>query len=169
MVPDRGFPDPQYDVRERWILVTTSMQILVYFHVYRLISSITADYAIIEGGKFNLTNTQRVGNPATGKIETFTGTLVNPDPSALGKWKIENMWFSFYWVVAVGTPVNGLYPWSIVSDPLGATSFVLARDVATYNLYYSAVVNGILEEEGLMKKWNEMHTTYQLGNCAYTW
>jgi hypothetical protein len=74
-----------------------------------------------------------------------------------------------YWVVAVGIPVSGLYPWAVVSGPFGLTNFVLARDVATYHQYYHTIVMKVLEKASFTKKLNEVHMTYQLGTCAYTW
>ena len=120
-------------------------------------------------GVFNLTNTERIKDPKSGPIMAYNGTLVNYDPSQPGKWKISGMWFGFYWVVAVGAPVNGKYPWAVVSDAFGAYVFVLARDVKTFYSMYQLAVETVLQKEGFTKYWNKPRPTYQLGNCNYSW
>ena len=131
--------------------------------------SITADYFIVKPGVFNLTNTERIKDPMSGTIETYTGSLVNYDPSQPGKWEIMGQIPGFYWVVAVGAPVDGKYPWAVVSDPHGVSNFVLARDVKTFYSMYQSAIETVLHKEGFTKYWNKPRPTYQLGNCNYSW
>ena len=131
--------------------------------------SITADYFIVKPGVFNLTNTERIKDPMSGTIETYTGSLVNYDPSQPGKWEIMAQIPGFYWVVAVGTPVDGKYPWAVVSEPHGVSNFVLARDVKTFYSMYQSAVETVLQKEGFIRYWNRIRPTYQLGNCNYSW
>ena len=138
-------------------------------HLISLYPSITADYAVVKPGLFNLTNTERLKFPKNGTIESYSGFLVNYDPSQPGKWKIAGNWLGFYWVVAVGDPVNGKYPWAVVSDALGAYVFVLARDVKAYYMMYTTKVAAVLQSQGFVKFWNKLFPTYQLGNCNYSW
>ena len=120
-------------------------------------------------GVFNLTNTERIKDPMSGTIETYTGTLVNYDPSQPGKWEIMGQIPGFYWVVAVGAPVDGKYPWAVVSEPHGVSNFVLARDVKTFYSMYQSAVETVLQKEGFIRYWNKPRPTYQLGNCNYSW
>ena len=131
--------------------------------------SITADYFIVKPGVFNLTNTERIKDPMSGTIETYTGSLVNYDPSQPGKWEIMGQIPGFYWVVAVGAPVEGKYPWAVVSEPHGVSNFVLARDVKTFYSMYQSAVETVLQKEGFIRYWNRIRPTYQLGNCNYSW
>ena len=131
--------------------------------------SITADYFIVKPGVFNLTNTERIKDPMSGTIETYTGSLVNYDPSQPGKWEIMGQIPGFYWVVAVGAPVDGKYPWAVLSDPHGVSNFVLARDVKTFYSMYQSAVETVLQKEGFIRYWNRIRPTYQLGNCNYSW
>ena len=131
--------------------------------------SITADYAVVKPGVFNLTNTERLIDPINGTIQSYKGTLINYDPTQPGKWKIAGNWLGFYWVVAVGDPVGGQYPWAVVSDALGAYVFVLARDVKAYYAKYTAKVAAVLQTQGFVKYYNKPLPTYQLGKCVYSW
>ena len=118
---------------------------------------------------FNLTNTERLISAKNGTIQSYQGTLVNSDLTQPGKWEIAGALAGYYWVVAVGAPVGGQYPWAVVSEPNGVSNFVLARDVKTYYATYATVVAGVLQSQGFDKYWNKLRPTYQQGNCVYSW
>ena len=131
--------------------------------------SITADYAVVKPGLFNLTNTERVLDARRGTIESHHGTLVNDNLSQPGKWEVTGLMPSYYWIVAMGDPVNGTYPWAVISEPNGVLNYVLARDVKAYYTMYTTKVVAVLLSQGFVKSWNKLFPTYQLGNCNYSW
>jgi lipocalin len=72
-----------------------------------------------------------------------------------------------YWILELG-PVNsdGLYDYGIVSDNLGSTLFVLARDVDTYNSKYKASVSVTLTKLGFTG-YKAPIDLYQGSDCVY--
>jgi lipocalin len=129
---------------------------------------VTADYTVGSSRSIKIVNTQRIADPATGEIASLNGTLINYDPTEPGKWGFLGI-YGFYWIVAVGVPLNGTYPWAVVSAPFGIQVTVLARDVASYTALYASEVDKALGEHSLNQTWNRRIETYQLGNCSYTW
>ncbi len=73
-----------------------------------------------------------------------------------------------YWIYALGPigATDGLYRYSIVSDPLKATLFVLARNVTEFYIRWNVTVRGILAELGFTGVLNSPLTTVQVG-CTY--
>jgi lipocalin len=61
---------------------------------------------------------------------------------------------------------NGLYSYSVVSDPLKATLFVLARNVSEFYTVWNATVWALLEELGFTGLLNYPLLTVQEG-CTY--
>jgi hypothetical protein len=76
-------------------------------------------------------------------------------------------WMHFYWIVALGDKVDGLYPWAIVSVPFGISTFILARDVATFHGKYRTTVLDIAKQEGFAFFFNEPLPTYHDEDCLY--
>ncbi len=73
---------------------------------------------------------------------------------------IQFNFLSTDWVVKLGPPSfggNGLYQYSVITDNLQATLFVLARDVDTF----------WLAENGFTQFWNKPVPTVQNKNCLY--
>nr|KAG5709149.1 hypothetical protein BaRGS_028605 [Batillaria attramentaria] len=54
----------------------------------------------------------------------------------------------------VSTPTDGLYQYSLITDNLDATLFVLARDVNTFRTEYQQEVQDFLKQEGFTKFYN---------------
>jgi apolipoprotein D and lipocalin family protein len=67
-----------------------------------------------------------------------------------------------YWVYNLGPELNNLYEWSIVSDPLKISLFVLARDVDRYFENYDEQVQNILTDYGF---YNLVKVEHE--NCVY--
>lgn len=67
-----------------------------------------------------------------------------------------------YWVYNLGPEYNGLYEWSIVSDPTKMSLFVLARDVSRYYENYDGQVQSILSDYGFDNLVKVEHE-----NCEY--
>jgi lipocalin len=53
-----------------------------------------------------------------------------------------------YWVIQLGIEIDSLYDWAIVTDSLGLSLFVLARDVDRFNSEYNNYVLELLDEYG---------------------
>jgi lipocalin len=73
-----------------------------------------------------------------------------------------------YWVYELGpaTYDGWMYEYSIVSDPLKATLFVLARNVSEFNAHWDANVTATLKKLGFNGIFNTPLPTTQLG-CKY--
>lgn len=74
------------------------------------------------------------------------------------------------WVVKLGPPSfgeQGLYQYSIVTDNLKFTLFVLARDVDTFRSQYDEEVKSWLAENGFTYPWNKPIATVQDKDCLY--
>lgn len=74
------------------------------------------------------------------------------------------------WVVKLGPPSfgeQGLYQYSIVTDNLKFTLFVLTRDVDTFRSQYDEEVKSWLAENGFTYPWNKPIATVQDKDCLY--
>jgi lipocalin len=72
-----------------------------------------------------------------------------------------------YWVLKLGPVVDDLYDYSIVSDNLNLSLFVLARDPTTFNEKYDAEVQSYLQDAGFTGKFNTPVSSYQGDDCHY--
>jgi hypothetical protein len=70
-----------------------------------------------------------------------------------------------YWIYALGpASYNGsFYEWSIVSDPLKATLFVLVRNLTTFEDRWEDDILSFLAEAGFTETWNAPIETIQDG------
>jgi apolipoprotein D and lipocalin family protein len=145
---------------------------LVYSTIEPNAYCVTAKYALLEDGSISVHNYQTTGSPSEG-VDTIDGTATVPNPEEPGQLSVsfdsvDGGAGAPYWVLDLG-PINadGLYDWSIVSDPFTAYLFVLARDVDTFNTKYDEEVNAKLETLGFTKKFNSPIATYQEDDCVY--
>ena len=60
-----------------------------------------------------------------------------------------------YWVIELGPVVSGLYDYSVVSDNIGLSLFVLARNITRYFELYNESVLLSLENLGFTKLLNK--------------
>jgi apolipoprotein D and lipocalin family protein len=72
-----------------------------------------------------------------------------------------------YWIIELGPIYENEYQYSIVSDNLKFTLFVLARNVTEYYILYDDLVQESLENYGFNKKFNKPLIMNQ-SNCDYT-
>ncbi|KAK7500460.1 hypothetical protein BaRGS_00008367 [Batillaria attramentaria] len=75
-----------------------------------------------------------------------------------------------YWVFKLGPETygpDGLYQYSLITDNLDATLFVLARDVNTFRTEYQQEVQDFLKQEGFTKFYNMPVATVQTSDCKY--
>ena len=71
-----------------------------------------------------------------------------------------------YWVLELGPIIENNYDYSIVSDNLALSLFVLARDVDTFYKLYDTKVLESLKEFGFTKTWNSPVTMNQT-DCVF--
>jgi hypothetical protein len=95
-----------------------------------------------------------------------------PDASKPGELVVHLQTTHFgapYWVFALGPETygpDGLYEYSIVSDPFKATLFVLARNVTGFYARFQTEVDAFLKTNGWNQLWNTPLPTTQIG-CTY--
>lgn len=129
-------------------------------------SCITADYSIQPDGNINVINSQY----ENGQIQQINGYTyyskynINPIkfPGALLVHLDGVPHDSPYWIYDLGPIKNGLYEWSIVSDPGMLSLFVLARNVDNFYKEYNKDVLQILNDYGFDNLVNVSHD-----NCEY--
>ena len=115
-------------------------------------SCITADYTLVPNGNVTVLNSQYEKRNGIEQIEEYAYYGANADPQSYpGELTVHLNGVPHdapYWVYNLGPEIDGLYDWSIVSDPLKLSLFVLARDVDTYYANYDSEVLEILNEYG---------------------
>ncbi|CAH1786650.1 unnamed protein product, partial [Owenia fusiformis] len=72
-----------------------------------------------------------------------------------------------YWILKLGPVVNGQYQYSIVSDPIRFTLFVLARDPQDFAEKYEQEVLSYLEGEKFTDVENKPEKVYSEKDCLY--
>jgi lipocalin len=143
---------------------------LVYDTIEPDAECVTAMYAFQADGTVSVHNYQTTASPDSG-MDTIDGYADVPDAEEPGQLEVffdTSPVGAPYWVLALG-PKNaeGLYDYSIVSDPFTAYLFVLARDVDTFNAKYDEEVLKQLETLGFTNKYNSPIATYQGKDCVY--
>jgi lipocalin len=143
---------------------------LVYSTIEPDAQCVTALYGLREDGKISVHNYQTTASPDSG-METIDGYAYVPNPEEPGQLKVHfdvNSGDAPYWILSLGPKnADGLYDYSIVSDPLKAYLFVLARDVNTFEKKYKDNVLSELEDLGFNKKYNSPIATYHGEDCVY--
>lgn len=133
---------------------------------------ITADYGVISNLSISVVNAQAHGS-AQGRLEIMNGTATVVDPKHPGKLSLtlgekKQSLPGFYWIVALGPVVNGVYQWSVVSAPFRLVLFILARDVEEFKLVYEADVLKLVQRLGFTWPFNKPLPTYQdKSTCNY--
>jgi lipocalin len=129
---------------------------------------VTADYAPNPNGTISVDNRERNDN-VTGPMRRILGWADVPDPSKPGQLQVHLQTTEFaapYWVYALGPVVNGLYDYSVVSDNLRFTLFVLTRNLTRFARDYNTQVLSFLNASGFTRLWNFPVATVQ-GGCRY--
>lgn len=144
---------------------------LVYSTIEPDAECVTALYGFQDDGSVSVHNYQTTGSPDSG-VAIIDGYATVPNAEEPGQLSVVFDSVSAvgapYWVLALG-PKNdgGMYDYAIVSDPLKAYLFVLARDVDTFNSKYDEAVQQQLDSLGFNKKLNSPIATYQGKDCVY--
>jgi len=129
-------------------------------------SCATAAYALKSDATISVHNYEI----SQGKVMTIDGYAYQPDATKPGQLKLHIDSVPAdgpYWILALGPIVNGFYDWAVVSDPLGASLFVLARDPATYKAKYDDEVMALVASLGFTKSMNKPLPVPQGGSCTY--
>jgi len=132
-------------------------------------SCITADYTLVPNGNVTVLNSQYEDLNGIEQIEGYAYYGYNSDskkyPGELTVHLSGVPRDSPYWVYELGpknSENNDYYDWTIVSDNLKLSLFVLARDVATYYEKYDCEVLEKLNEYGFKNLITVSHD-----NCEY--
>lgn len=127
---------------------------------------ITADYTLSPNGNVTVLNSQYEKTKGTEQIKGYAYYAKNSNPKMYPGELTVHLdgvpYDSPYWIYNLGQIVNNQYQWSIVSDPLKLSLFVLARDVNMYYQKYDIEVQQNLKTLGFNNLINISHT-----NCNY--
>ncbi len=130
----------------------------------------TADYALYPNQTISVWNRERQYNVSGPERQIFGWASVD-DPSKPGELTVHLQTTEFpapYWVYQLGPIINDQYQYSIVSDPLKLTLFVLARNVSEFTRIYNEIVLAYLIEQGFTNDLNRPIPTLQEGCRPFT-
>lgn len=128
----------------------------------------TADYAVYPNDTISVWNRERQYNVSGPERQIF-GWATAEDATKPGELTVHLQTTGFgapYWVYQLGPVHNDQYEYSIVSDPLKLTLFVLARNVTKFMEKYNENVTEYLTQEGFTDLLNSPVLTAQDG-CIY--
>jgi apolipoprotein D and lipocalin family protein len=130
----------------------------------------TADYGLWANDTISVLNRERQYN-VSGPERAINGWASIGNLSEPGQLTVHLQSVQFgapYWIYKLGPPTynGGLYEYSIVSDPLKATLFVLARNVSEFYNKWNTNVSITLKQLGFNGLFNTPLTTIQDG-CTY--
>ncbi|XP_038066723.1 uncharacterized protein LOC119736785 [Patiria miniata] len=136
---------------------------------------VTADYALNPNKTISVYNANTVGSP-TGARNAIKGYAYVPDPSQPGQLLVKfpvTPVAGSYWVVQLGPKEttwrdsDPQYQYSIVTDSLRATLFVLARDPDDFRSRFQADVLQWLKSNQFDHFYNKPVETVQTDDCKY--
>lgn len=130
----------------------------------------TADYGLWPNGTISVLNRERQYS-VTGPERVINGWAATDSPSEPGQLTVHLQTVGLgapYWVYELGpaTYNDSMYEYSIVSDPLKATLFVLARNVSEFYERWNTNVTASLRKLGFTGFLNTPIATVQNG-CTY--
>lgn len=128
----------------------------------------TADYGLYPNNTISVLNRERQFN-VTGPERDIYGWASTDNSSRQGELTVNLQTTHFpapYWVYQLGPVEKDEYQYSIVSDPLKLTLFVLARNVTKFMDKYNRNVTEYLTEQGFTGLLNSPIVTPQEG-CEY--
>lgn len=151
-----------------WVQVYSDLFVEATFENASLCDS--ADYAVYPNGTISVWNRERQDNTSGPERQIF-GWAAAEDPTKPGELTVHLETTEFpapYWVYQLGPVVDDQYQYSIVSDPLKLTLFVLARNTTTFRDLYNASVLAYLAEQGFTDLLNRPLETLQDGCRPFT-
>lgn len=128
----------------------------------------TADYGIYPNNTISVWNRERQYNTSGPERQIF-GWAEATDQTKPGELTVHLQTTGFgapYWIYQLGPLEKDQYEYSIVSDPLKLTLFVLARNVTRFMKKYNQMVTQYLTEQGFTGLVNSPIVTAQDG-CEY--
>ena len=128
----------------------------------------TADYGLYPNGTISVLNRERQYGVDGPEREIFGWAAESAVPGQLTVHLQTTGFGAPYWIYELGpqTYNDSLYEYSIVSDPLKATLFVLARNVSEFYERWNANVSATLSALGFTGFFNSPLMTTQIG-CTY--
>lgn len=125
----------------------------------------TADYGIISSNNISVYNRQLT---MTNEVDDISGYAYYKEGDTGGYLtvRLDDLPEAPYWVLDLGPIVDGYYDYSIVSDNLKLSLFVLTRDVDRFYEKYDADVLLFLENMGFTRNINKPDTMEQ-SDCSY--
>ncbi|XP_076076182.1 uncharacterized protein LOC143047112 [Mytilus galloprovincialis] len=153
----------------RWYQMYASESVYATFE--RGAQCVTADYSLKPGVTNNITvlNSETVDSPTSPLTVTHGYALPSDKPGQLTVVLETAPLPAPYWVLKLGPKTfgtDGQYQYSIVSDFLKATLFVLARDTTTFKTYEPEILQ-FLKEQGFTSIINKPVKTYHGSDCHY--
>ncbi len=128
----------------------------------------TADYGLYPNNTISVLNRERQYN-LTGPERQIFGWADVEDATKPGELTVHLQTTEFpapYWILQLGPVEQNQYVYSIVSDPVKLTLFVLARNVSDFFDRYNAEVLQFLDVQGFTGLFNSPTVTPQEG-CVY--
>ena len=162
---------PQLDEEKylgRWYQIYSDIPVDITFENNSY--CVTADYEIYPNNTISVLNRERYGN-TTGEISSVYGWAQINNETQPGQLTVNLQTAPFpapYWIYSLGPDTyNGtMYEYSIVSDPLKLTLFVLARNVSEFYEKWNYQVMSTLHNLGFDNFINNPISTVQDG-CTY--
>lgn len=147
----------------RWYQIYADLAVDVTFENSSLCD--IADYGLYPNGSISVWNRERQYNVSGPEREIF-GWAETVDSSKPGELTVHLQTTGFgapYWVYQLGPVEDDEYQYSIVSDPLKFTLFVLARNVSRFFEVWNENVSSWLKSNGFTEFWNNPVLTVQEG------
>lgn len=147
-----------------------------WYQVYKDVSDMSfqgfgtcavADYAILDANNVSVLNSQI---DKDGTLDQITGYAFYKNGNSGGELTVDldgTPGNAPYWVIQLGPLLNDEYQYSIVSDNLKVSLFVLARNVSEFYDLYDEEVLKSLEKYGFTKNINKPLVMEQV-DCDYS-
>lgn len=114
----------------------------------------TAEYNVLDDGNVSVYNEQI---DLTGSVDSISGVAYY-EPGNYGGYltvQLESLAPAPYWVIELGPVIYNEYQYSIVSDNVGISLFVLTRNVTDFFIKYNNNVTNSLYELGFTRNINK--------------
>ncbi|KAH3727749.1 apolipoprotein D-like [Dreissena polymorpha] len=152
----------------RWFQMYASQSVITLWENNAF--CVTADYELGSSGNVTVLNSERLQN-ATGPLKVIHGYATPTGEPGKFTVKLEMVPIAApYWVLKLGPATygeTGQYHYSVVSDNVRGTLFVLARDPETFRRDYATEVEEFLKSAGFTHFYNKYIITYHGMDCVY--
>ena len=150
----------------RWYQVYSDLAVVATFENSSY--CVIADYAPNPNGTVAVENRETNYN-VSGPERRILGWAEQGNPEKPGELTVHLQTTQFgapYWIYELGPVVDGLYDYSVVSDPFLLTLFVLTRNLTRFATEYNTNVTSTLRSLGFTGFLNTPIATVQAG-CIY--